>query len=219
MSTVAWADLDAEERRNIAILGAGLSVNLCDPVAHPALTRLGLVKGSRLTVSGEALRKAIIMQELACKAHDTRAAKYRGRSAPVLREDAGHRRQVADVAVDYAEELEDVLLQRNKRELPASRFRAECDQPDAARLPYLQVISDACDSEGTADVTQPRNPRPRISLCSQLGLDQVPIVTFAEHRFSGALHMSQHGVSPSKKKSPLAGTLSPTNNVVIRSGR
>lgn len=30
---ISWADLDSDERRAIAVLGAGLSVELCDPLA------------------------------------------------------------------------------------------------------------------------------------------------------------------------------------------
>jgi hypothetical protein len=45
MEGIAWADLDADEQRAIAILGAGLSIELCDPVALVTLRRLGLVVG------------------------------------------------------------------------------------------------------------------------------------------------------------------------------
>ncbi len=30
---ISWADLDSDEQRTIAILGAGLSIELCDPLA------------------------------------------------------------------------------------------------------------------------------------------------------------------------------------------
>ena len=65
MNSISWADLDADEQRTIAMLGAGVSTELCDPVALLALTRLGLVRGSRLTPAGDILRKAAIVQELA----------------------------------------------------------------------------------------------------------------------------------------------------------
>lgn len=38
MEGIAWADLDANEQRAIAILGAGLSIELCDPGCSPDLT-------------------------------------------------------------------------------------------------------------------------------------------------------------------------------------
>jgi hypothetical protein len=36
MEGITWADLDGDERRAIAVLGAGLSIELCDPL--PLLT-------------------------------------------------------------------------------------------------------------------------------------------------------------------------------------
>jgi len=33
MEGILWTDLDADEQRALAILGAGLSIELCDPVA------------------------------------------------------------------------------------------------------------------------------------------------------------------------------------------
>ena len=64
MDGISWTDLDADEQRTIAMLGAGISNELCDPVALLTLTRLGLVRGSRLTPAGDVLRKAAILQEL-----------------------------------------------------------------------------------------------------------------------------------------------------------
>lgn len=42
---VSWADLDSDEQRAIAILGAGLSLELCAPLALLTLKRLGLIMG------------------------------------------------------------------------------------------------------------------------------------------------------------------------------
>jgi hypothetical protein len=58
-------DLDLDEQRVIAMLGAGFSAELCDPVALLTLTRLGLVRSLRLTPAADKLRKAAVLQELA----------------------------------------------------------------------------------------------------------------------------------------------------------
>ena len=52
-------------RRTIAMLGAGISAELCDPVALLTLTRLGLVRGLQLTPAADHLRKEAILRELA----------------------------------------------------------------------------------------------------------------------------------------------------------
>jgi hypothetical protein len=57
MDGISWTDLDPDEQHVIAVLGAGISINICDPVALLTLRRIGLVTGSRLTVAGENLRK------------------------------------------------------------------------------------------------------------------------------------------------------------------
>ncbi len=49
MDGVSWIDLDPDEQRAIALLGAGVSVELCDRVALLTLARLGLVSGGQLT--------------------------------------------------------------------------------------------------------------------------------------------------------------------------
>jgi hypothetical protein len=61
---IAWADLDAEEQRAVAILGAGLSIELCDPVALLKLKRLGLIVGSHLTAAAHELRRGVVLDEL-----------------------------------------------------------------------------------------------------------------------------------------------------------
>jgi hypothetical protein len=65
MDGISWSDLDPDEQRTIAMLGAGVSAELCDPVAVLTLTRLGLVKGSRLSPAADELRRAAILRELA----------------------------------------------------------------------------------------------------------------------------------------------------------
>ena len=45
MEGISWADLNRDEQRAIAVLGAGLSIELCDPLALLILRRLGLVVG------------------------------------------------------------------------------------------------------------------------------------------------------------------------------
>ncbi|OAF07055.1 hypothetical protein [Bradyrhizobium neotropicale] len=64
MEGISWADLDAEELRAIAILGAGLSIELCDPVALLNLKRLGLIVGSHLTAPAHELRRRVVLDEL-----------------------------------------------------------------------------------------------------------------------------------------------------------
>ncbi|WFU45870.1 hypothetical protein QA640_44480 (plasmid) [Bradyrhizobium sp. CB82] len=61
---ISWADLDADEQRAIAILGAGLSIELCDPVALLTLRRLGLIVGSHLTTAARDLRRVVVLGEL-----------------------------------------------------------------------------------------------------------------------------------------------------------
>jgi hypothetical protein len=65
MEGISWADIDADEQRTIAMLGAGFSAKFCDAVALLTLARLDLVKGSRLTPVGDQLRRAAILQQLA----------------------------------------------------------------------------------------------------------------------------------------------------------
>ena len=65
MDGISWTDLDPDEQRTIAMLGDGVSAELCDPVALLTLTRIGLVRGSRLTPAGDQLRRAAILHELA----------------------------------------------------------------------------------------------------------------------------------------------------------
>ena len=65
MNGISWTDLDPDEQRTIAMLGAGYSAELCDPVALLTLARLGLLKGLRLTPAADQMRKAAILQELA----------------------------------------------------------------------------------------------------------------------------------------------------------
>lgn len=65
MDGILWADLDSDEQRAIAMLEAGVSVELCDPTALLTLTRIGLVRNWRLTPAAEPLRRAAILSELA----------------------------------------------------------------------------------------------------------------------------------------------------------
>ena len=65
MDGVSWTDLDPDEQRVIALLGAGVSVELCDRVALLTLARLGLVSGGQLTPAADQLRRAAIRHELA----------------------------------------------------------------------------------------------------------------------------------------------------------
>lgn len=62
---ISWADLDSDERRAIAVLGAGLSIELCAPLALLTLRRLGLIVGFHLTTAGDNLRRDTIMKSVA----------------------------------------------------------------------------------------------------------------------------------------------------------
>lgn len=64
MEDVSWADLDPDEQRAIAILGAGLSIELCAPLALLTLKRLGLVVGSHLTAAAHQLRRDVVLDDL-----------------------------------------------------------------------------------------------------------------------------------------------------------
>ncbi|MET4174726.1 hypothetical protein ABIB99_005832 [Bradyrhizobium sp. LA6.1] len=67
MKGIPWTDLDVEEQRAIAILGAGLPIELCDPVALPRLKRLGLIAGSHLTAAAHELRRRVVLEELSAR--------------------------------------------------------------------------------------------------------------------------------------------------------
>jgi hypothetical protein len=67
MGGISWADLDAAEQRAIAILGAGLSIELCAPVALLTLRGLGLVVGWRLTGAGHNLRRGAVLNALGAR--------------------------------------------------------------------------------------------------------------------------------------------------------
>jgi hypothetical protein len=67
MEGISWADLDADEQRALAILGAGLSIQLCDPVALLTLRRLGLIVGSHLTAAAHKLRRGVVLDELGAR--------------------------------------------------------------------------------------------------------------------------------------------------------
>ena len=64
MEGILWTDLDADEQRALAILGAGLSIELCDPVALLTLRRLGLIVGSHFTAAAHELRRGVVLDEL-----------------------------------------------------------------------------------------------------------------------------------------------------------
>jgi len=74
MEGILWTDLDADEQRALAILGAGLSIELCDPVALVTLRRLGLIVGSHLTAAAHELRRRIVLEELSTR--DCKLASY-----------------------------------------------------------------------------------------------------------------------------------------------
>ena len=64
MSVISWTDLNSAEQHAIAVLGAGISPELCDATAFLALRRAGLVRGSHLTAKAEQLRHDAILKRL-----------------------------------------------------------------------------------------------------------------------------------------------------------
>jgi hypothetical protein len=65
MDGISWSDLNDDEQSAIAMLAAGASAELCDAVALLTLTRIGLVKGLRLTPAAHELQQAVLLHELA----------------------------------------------------------------------------------------------------------------------------------------------------------
>lgn len=68
MEGISWADLNSDEQRTIAILGAGLSIELCSPLALLTLGRLGLIIGSHLTAAGQSLRRDAVLNGFVAQA-------------------------------------------------------------------------------------------------------------------------------------------------------
>ena len=57
---ISWIDLDPAEQFAIAVLGAGISIEVCDRAALRTLKRAGLVRGNELTSQAKHLRKAAV---------------------------------------------------------------------------------------------------------------------------------------------------------------
>ena len=55
MDGIAWTDLDGDEQRALRMLAENASAEFCDLVALLTLTRLGLIRFSKLTPAGEAV--------------------------------------------------------------------------------------------------------------------------------------------------------------------
>lgn len=65
MDGIAWNDLDSDEQRAIAMLADGVSTDFCDPVALLTLKRIGFIRGSGLTPTGEKMFAAAIRRAFA----------------------------------------------------------------------------------------------------------------------------------------------------------
>jgi hypothetical protein len=65
MDDISWDDLGPAEQRAIAVLGAGMSLEICDADALRTLRRAGLIGGSGLTPKAEQLRRAAVLRTLA----------------------------------------------------------------------------------------------------------------------------------------------------------
>ena len=64
MDGLSWSDLNPAEQHAIAVLGVGISADLCDPMALLMLQRVHLVRGTHLTAKAQQLRKTAILQNL-----------------------------------------------------------------------------------------------------------------------------------------------------------
>jgi hypothetical protein len=65
MDSISWTDLNPAEQRVIAVLAAGISIELCDTAALITTRRAGLVRGCCLTPKAEKLRSSVILELLA----------------------------------------------------------------------------------------------------------------------------------------------------------
>jgi hypothetical protein len=65
MDGISWTDLDADEQRAIAMLADGVTIDFCDPIAVLTLTRIGFIRGSRLTSTGEKMLAAAVRRAFA----------------------------------------------------------------------------------------------------------------------------------------------------------
>jgi hypothetical protein len=65
MKRISWTDLNPAEQRAIAVLAAGISIELCDTAVLVAMRRAGLVRGCCLTPKAEKLRRSAILKALA----------------------------------------------------------------------------------------------------------------------------------------------------------
>jgi hypothetical protein len=73
MDNLAWSDFDTDEQRTLAMLADGVSTEFCDRVAVLTLTRLGLIRFSRLTPAAEQLLSVAIRHELGCSPRPSRS--------------------------------------------------------------------------------------------------------------------------------------------------
>ena len=62
---ILWSDLNATEKRAIAMLRDGVASEFCDPVTLKWLRTMGLITGTRLTREGERLLNASSLQNIA----------------------------------------------------------------------------------------------------------------------------------------------------------
>jgi hypothetical protein len=65
MEGISWTDLDADEQCTIAMLADGVTTDFCDPIALLTLTRIGFIRGSRLTLTGEKMLAAAVRRTFA----------------------------------------------------------------------------------------------------------------------------------------------------------
>jgi hypothetical protein len=65
MDDISWNDLDSDEQHAIAMLAEGISTDFCDPIALLTLKRIGFIRGSRLTPTGEKILAAAVRRAFA----------------------------------------------------------------------------------------------------------------------------------------------------------
>ena len=76
MEGISWTDLDSDEQRALAMLAEGASTDLCDPVALLTLRRIGLVRGSQLTLPAEQMLSKAVRNAFAAGRHFSKRPRH-----------------------------------------------------------------------------------------------------------------------------------------------
>ena len=84
MDNISWFDLYPGEQRAIALLGAGMPIELCDNAALVTIRRAGLVGAPVLTPKAEKLRRSAVLDSLAAS-----SISVEGQNPEILRTSRG----------------------------------------------------------------------------------------------------------------------------------